>query len=121
MTCHQQQIFTLLPATGVNCLRLSNQPLCSVQASDQVDVMCVQMRELLTYSTSAPPFRGRRLLFLSVMRISCYEVRFFEFMHRFQSGDTLNWVILKITLLVELVQFKCETFNFCRYVSLSKQ
>lgn len=64
-----------------------------VQASDRVDVMCVQMRELLPYSTSVLAFRNMKLLFLSVMRISCYEVRFYGLCTNFKVG-TLH--ILKI-------------------------
>lgn len=63
MTCHQQQIFTLLPKNQGELPAVFKLSVCKLQESDRVDVMCVQMRELLTY-------------FLSVMRISCYEVRF---------------------------------------------
>lgn len=58
--------------------------------------MCVQMRELLAYLTSALAFRSMNLLFLSVMRISYYEVRFLGFMYKYQSGDSSIWVILKV-------------------------
>lgn len=72
---------------GVNCLWLSVRPtVCRVQASDRIDVICVQMRESLAYSTSALAFSSMKLLFLSVMRISCYEVRFYGLCTNFKVG-----------------------------------
>ena len=57
--------------------------VCSLQESDRVDVMCVQMRELLAY-------------FRSVMRISYYEVRFKGLSMNFKAEILQKGVILKL-------------------------
>lgn len=74
MTFHQLQIFTLLPVTGAE-LPAAFEPTIR---SDRFSVMCVQVRELLAYSTSVLAFGSTKLLFLLVrggMRISNCEVR----------------------------------------------
>lgn len=86
MTCHQQQIFTLLSETGGELPVAFRPTVRWAQASDRIDVICVQMRESLAYSTSTLAFRSMKLLFLSLMRISCYEVRFYGLCTNFKVG-----------------------------------
>lgn len=76
MTCHQQQIFTLLSETGVNCLRLSNHSY--VSSKNQIELtLCACKWESCSHTRPQCWLsRAWRLLFLSVMRISYYEVRF---------------------------------------------